>query len=42
MYIYAPPACLVPMEARRPLELELEMIVTSLWRLGIEPGPLGE
>lgn len=34
IYIYVPPACLVPMEARRPLELELEMIVHFLVEAG--------
>ena len=28
MYIYVSPACLVPVEASRPLELELEMVVS--------------
>lgn len=34
IYIYVPPACLVPMEVRRPLELGLEMIVRFLVEAG--------
>lgn len=39
-------ACLVPVEIQRghldSLELELQMVVNTLWMLGNEPGPLGE
>lgn len=41
MYVCAPCPCLVPAEVRTrhwiPLELELEILASCMWVLGIEP-----
>jgi hypothetical protein len=45
IYVCGPHVCIVPAEVRGvtdPMELELGVIVNSMWVLGMNPGPLQE